>query len=148
TTFQITFSPTTTGEKTAIVSIANDDSDENPYTFTITGEGINPPTPEIGIKQGENTLSNGSGDYNFGSVEENGSSGAVTFTIENTGTGDLELTGDPLVQISGSGADQFSVESQPGSDTIAADASETFALSFSPTSLGTKTATVTIINSD
>jgi surface protein len=38
TTFQITFAPTANGVKTATVSIANNDSDENPYTFAIRGE--------------------------------------------------------------------------------------------------------------
>jgi hypothetical protein len=39
TTFTVTFSPTTTGARSAIISIANDDSNENPYTFTVTGTG-------------------------------------------------------------------------------------------------------------
>lgn len=42
TTFEITFNPTGTvlGIRTATVSIANDDSNENPYTFTVQGEAI------------------------------------------------------------------------------------------------------------
>jgi hypothetical protein len=39
-TFTITFDPPTTGNRTATVSIANDDSDENPYTFDISGNGL------------------------------------------------------------------------------------------------------------
>jgi hypothetical protein len=39
TTFTIQFDPNTTGLHTATVSIANDDADENPYTFTIQGTG-------------------------------------------------------------------------------------------------------------
>ncbi|MFC2077258.1 choice-of-anchor D domain-containing protein [Candidatus Bipolaricaulota bacterium] len=39
TTFQVTFDPNTTGLHTATVSIANDDPDENPYTFDIQGTG-------------------------------------------------------------------------------------------------------------
>ena len=35
--FTIAFSPASAGTKTATISIANDDSDENPYTFTVTG---------------------------------------------------------------------------------------------------------------
>ena len=59
TTFQITFIPTSPSLKTATVSIANDDSDENPYTFMIQGTGIVPNTaPSItplaqGIVPGE-----------------------------------------------------------------------------------------------
>jgi hypothetical protein len=37
--FTITFSPNSTGIKMATISIANDDTDENPYTFNITGTG-------------------------------------------------------------------------------------------------------------
>ncbi len=40
TTFQITFNPSTDGVKDATVEIANDDVDENPYTFAIRGTGI------------------------------------------------------------------------------------------------------------
>lgn len=39
TTFVVRFNPTTTGLKTAEISIANDDSDENPYNFTVQGAG-------------------------------------------------------------------------------------------------------------
>lgn len=39
TTFQITFDPSGYGLRTATISIANNDSDENPYTFAIQGTG-------------------------------------------------------------------------------------------------------------
>jgi len=41
TTFQVTFDPSATGLRTATISIANDDSDENPYDFAIQGIGLN-----------------------------------------------------------------------------------------------------------
>ena len=41
-TFEITFDPGETGLREATVSIANDDSDENPYTFSIQGTGVAP----------------------------------------------------------------------------------------------------------
>ncbi len=44
TTFDITFDPSGSGLRTAIVSIANDDSNENPYTFYIQGYGDAPLT--------------------------------------------------------------------------------------------------------
>ncbi|MEM7394709.1 MAG: choice-of-anchor D domain-containing protein, partial [Verrucomicrobiota bacterium] len=43
TIFFIRFSPTTPGTKTAVVSIANNDADETPYTYTLVGIGIQPP---------------------------------------------------------------------------------------------------------
>lgn len=39
TTFQITFTPSYAGQRTATVSIANNDGNENPYTFVINGYG-------------------------------------------------------------------------------------------------------------
>jgi uncharacterized repeat protein (TIGR02543 family) len=43
TTFQVTFDPVADGLRSANVSIANDDSNENPYNFSIQGSG----TPDI-----------------------------------------------------------------------------------------------------
>jgi hypothetical protein len=40
TTFEITFDPSTDGLREATISIANDDSDENPYNFNIQGTGV------------------------------------------------------------------------------------------------------------
>lgn len=40
TTFQVTFDPSAGGLRTATVNIANNDSDENPYTFAIQGAGL------------------------------------------------------------------------------------------------------------
>jgi len=40
TTFQVTFDPSASGLRTATISIANDDSDENPYNFSIQGTGL------------------------------------------------------------------------------------------------------------
>ena len=41
-TFAITFAPTTPGPHSAVVSIASDDADENPFTFTVAGVGTEP----------------------------------------------------------------------------------------------------------
>jgi hypothetical protein len=52
TTFQVTFNPSEAGTRTAAVSIANDDADENPYNYLIQGAGTLPPemqSPEIGL---------------------------------------------------------------------------------------------------
>jgi hypothetical protein len=38
-TFQVTFNPSGSGTRSATLSIANDDSDENPYNFSIQGTG-------------------------------------------------------------------------------------------------------------
>lgn len=40
TTFTVTFNPNSFGTKTAYITITNNDSDENPYSFCIEGNGI------------------------------------------------------------------------------------------------------------
>ena len=43
TTFQVTFDPSANGVRVAVISIVNNDSNENPYTFAIQGNGISAP---------------------------------------------------------------------------------------------------------
>jgi len=48
TTFNVSFDPSATGLRTATISIANNDSDENPYDFAIQGTGTLPPPGNFG----------------------------------------------------------------------------------------------------
>jgi alpha-tubulin suppressor-like RCC1 family protein len=80
TTFQVTFTPSDPGLRTATLSIANDDSDENPYTFAIQGTVPPPPvlsslTPAEGAAGGGAfTLTiNGTGFQQGATVKWNGS---------------------------------------------------------------------------
>ncbi|MCB0659244.1 MAG: choice-of-anchor D domain-containing protein, partial [Saprospiraceae bacterium] len=48
--FSITFTPTAVGTHTAMVTIANDDADENPYNFNISGQALSVlPTPAVAL---------------------------------------------------------------------------------------------------
>jgi len=142
TTFVITFTPGGLGLRSANVSIANNDSDENPYTFTINGTGV---APEINLKQGGTSILVG-GSYDFGSVVL-GANTPVTFTIENLGTANLNLTGTPKVQTGGANAADFIVTTDP-STLVAASGSTTFVITFTPGGLGLRSATVSIANND
>jgi len=147
TTFSIVFRPSSTGNKSATILIANDDFDENPYTFTVSGTGI-PPAPEINIKQGSNNIPSGSGNYNFGGVRVGESSSARTFTIENTGVLNLYLPGSPIVELTGTNASEFSLNTGLTNTPISSSSSTTFTITFSPIRLGNKTATISIANND
>lgn len=69
-----------------------------------------------------------------------------TFTIKNIGTNTINLTGTPLVQIIGSS--DFTVIQNPSS-SINTNNSSTFKIKFNPSSIGTKTAQVSVAsNSD
>jgi C1A family cysteine protease/subtilisin-like proprotein convertase family protein len=87
-------------------------------------------------------------DYtDFGAVNAAGGAMAHTFTIQNTGTTTLNLTGSPRVQITGANAADFTV-TQPSSSTLAAGGSVTFQVTFDPSACGTRTATVNIASND
>lgn len=152
TTFQITFDPSADGLRTAALSIANNDTDENPYNFNIQGTG-NTPAPEINIRGNGNTITDGdttpsvTDDTDFGNVDT-ASSLANTFTIENTGDATLTLTGSsPYVTISGTHAADFSVTAIP-SNSIAAAGSTDYEITFTPSTTGLRTASLSIANND
>jgi hypothetical protein len=146
TTFTITFSPATAGSKSASISITNSDSDENPYTINLTGTAT-AAAPEINVKAASTSVISG-GTYNFTSVTEGGSGTAVTFTIENTGTAALSLSGSPIVSISGTNASDFTISQTSTSSSVAASGSTTFTIVFSPAASGNKSASISITNND
>jgi hypothetical protein len=74
-------------------------------------------------------------------------SNAAAFTIQNLGLSGLGLTGTPRIALTGANAAEFIVDQSQVSSTIAAGGSNTFTVSFAPTSFGDKTASL-IINSD
>jgi hypothetical protein len=153
-TFIIEFVPQATGLREAAVSIANDDSDENPYTFAIQGTGTAfASEPEMNVRG--NGISIFTGDIlpatsdatDFGDAAAAGEPVRHTFTIENTGVANLILTGDPRVEIAGAHAGDFSVISQPRSQ-IAGGESVTFTIEFAHSEAGLREATVRIENDD
>jgi len=83
----------------------------------------------------------------YGSADIDSGSVTRTFTIRNTGTADLTLSGDPKVAIGGSHAADFTVTTQP-SGTVSASGSTTFQVTFNPSSTGVRTATISIANDD
>ncbi len=104
-------------------------------------------TPEINVKQGDANILSNEDSYDFGGVNINSMSSIIIFTIENIGTADLYLSGDPTISISGDNADMF-VVIPPTATAIAAGRNTTFNVIFHPTSLNHKLATVTILNND
>ncbi len=125
----------------------NNDNNIHRTKFTISG-GF---APEIDVRGNaisipHNDATPGSADgTDFGVVSIAQGQVTRTFTIANTGTGSLTLPAVPKVTLAGSG--DFSVTAQPGSP-VAANGSTTFQITFDPSAVGTRTATVTILNND
>ncbi len=110
--------------------------------------------PIIELSGNATTISNGDMNPSLTDATDFGSTPLSTgivehiFTITNSGNGALNLTGNPLVAITGVDADQFSVSVQPPSNSIAPASSTTFTVAFDPTNIGLKTATISIQNND
>ena len=83
----------------------------------------------------------------FGKVDLAGAPATRTFTIENLGDGNLDLSGASLVQIIGPAAGDFTATSTP-STSVASQSSATFDIQFKPSSPGLRSATVVIVSND
>jgi len=151
TTFQVEFDPASSGLRQATITIANNDSDENPYTFAIQGTGIE---PEIDLQGNGQSILNGdlspslSDHTDFGSANVSWGRETRTFTIENTGTEALVFSGSPKVTLSGAQASDFIITSQPASPVAAGGGTTTFQVEFNPSDAGIRLATVRIANND
>ncbi len=114
---------------------------------------VNVASPEINLKGNGQDIADGdtspevADDTDFGVVTVVGASNTNTFTIENTGSSSLTLSGSPKVDITGTHASDFTVIAQPSSPVSAAG-STTFQITFDPTAAGLRVATVSIANDD
>lgn len=104
----------------------------------VLGSGVSVPDGSV-TPSATNGTDFGSTQINFGTVNR-------TFTIKNDGDSPLSLTGTPAVTISGS--TDFTITSQPAIATLNGGSSTTFQVTFAPTSVGAKTATISIANDD
>jgi len=145
----LVFKPSAPGLRSATVTIPNNDPDENPYVFAIQGTGIAPEMDlqgnGVSIADGDDTPAT-SDDTDFGEVEV--AAGAVehTFTIENTGNAELNLTGgSPLVVVTGDG---FSLVTDAATPVAADGGTATFTIRFEPAAAGVVTGAVSIANND
>ncbi|MCF2146601.1 choice-of-anchor D domain-containing protein [Desmonostoc muscorum LEGE 12446] len=89
TTITMALNTTTVGTYSGRLSLSNNDSDESPFDFAITGKVT---TPEIQILNGTVDITDGSTTaIDFGSTT-GGVARTKTFTIKNIGTAPLKLT--------------------------------------------------------
>ncbi|QNK77056.1 choice-of-anchor D domain-containing protein [Winogradskyella sp. PAMC22761] len=147
-TVTVRFTPSTLGTRSGALTINNTDTDESTCTVNLTGEGFTP-TPEIDIERNTGasivdgaTASTG---YNtvFAATTMGNSTTPKTFHVSNEGTADLNLT-----SIVSSNPSEFPISLNPGATTITAGTEIDFEIIFSPTGVGLRTATITIVSND
>ena len=106
--------------------------------------------PEINVQGNSITITDGditpsAADHtDFGSVNTGGNL-QRTFTIQNTGTSNLDVSS---ITMSGADAGLFSIGALTPASPVAPNGSATFTVTFAPTSPGLKTATVNIASND
>ncbi|PBQ34389.1 hypothetical protein CNR22_22290 [Sphingobacteriaceae bacterium] len=110
----------------------------NGYTVAV------PSTASISVTGNSNPIVNNSTTVTPLNFTDFGSAGSHTFVIQNSNTGTLNI-GVPY--LTGANAAEFSITGLPSS-TLAASASSSFVVAFTPTAGGTRTATVRIDNND
>ena len=135
TTFVVRFAPTAAGTRNGTISFANNDSNEDPYNFSITGTGVTP-VPEINVIG----VSDGGTDTSFGSTLVAGGTIDKTYTIENLGTASLTIGAFTM-------SGDFTVITSPAA-TVASGGSTTFTVRFDPSIVGTRNGTISFVNND
>ncbi len=103
---------------------------------------------DINIRKATTTINVLSGTtYDFQTQKTNTTGKLATFTIENLGFATLTLTGSTTIVLSGPNAAEF-VLTQPTLSSLTLGQTTNFNVTFKPTSVGDKTATLTITSND
>jgi hypothetical protein len=124
------------------LSIGNDDPNENPYNWTVSGTGV-AFDPEMDVLRGATPIGDGTTDA-VGN-RTTGSAFSLTYDIDNTGPAALTLI-VPVVP-TGSINCTVTVTSQP-SASVAASGTTTLVLSVTPTADGPFSFSISIDNDD
>jgi len=153
-TIDIVFTPTSVSSSiNEFIEIKTNDVD---FYYEVLGIGIlaTPDMDVIGnnslITSDDSNIPNVGNHTKFEDTDINTVGGSTrTFTIENNGTDDLDLTSlVPIVSITGLDAADFVVTADPSTPIsyIAPSNSTTFTVTFDPSTTGTKKATIEIDN--
>ena len=123
----VNFTPTTAGSRTASLTFT-DSATNSPQTVSLTGTGT---APLAGLSPSS---------YPFGNQPISIGSNAATFTLSNTGTATLNIAG---VALTGTNPGDFSQNSSCGS-TLAAGNNCAVAITFTPTAVGSRSASLVV----
>ena len=150
TTFTVEFAPLASETYDAVMHINNNNCPEADYDIAITGLGLCPAGQEINLQGNGFDIENADfspateDNTDFGTMVGN-TSASKTFTIQNTGIGNLLISGIQLLNFDN--LLQFSVDVPPASVIPPGGTSE-FSISFNPIGSGPRNATVRITSND
>lgn len=142
-TFTVEFSPTAGGARSAVLCVASNDDNENPYDIHLTGKAIT--APEITVEQpARSGLTDGKSKKSFGTAKVGEKGTVKTFTIRNTGSAILR---NLKVTTGGRNAKDF-VLTPPERSGLVPGATTTFKIAFKPTAKGKRSAAIHIKSND
>ncbi|MGD0921458.1 MAG: choice-of-anchor D domain-containing protein, partial [Terriglobia bacterium] len=128
-TITVTFTPTTTGARSATLSIT-DNAPDSPQTVPLTGTGT---APTVGLSLAS---------LAFGNQLKNTTSSPLTETVTNTGTGTLTISG---VSLTGTNPGDFAKTGDTCTGANVAPSSTCIiTVTFTPTATGARSATLSI----
>ncbi len=133
--FSVLFSPDSTGNREALLSILSNDPDASILQVPLAGTGIPLPVPDIELSSNE---------LEFGSVPLD-SFAIRPFIIKNVGEAELTVES---TRLTGTFAADFVTKGKNAPFTIAAQGSQNFLISFRPSAAGEEQVTLTIISDD
>ncbi|MCH2118631.1 MAG: choice-of-anchor D domain-containing protein, partial [Pirellulales bacterium] len=155
TTFEIQFAPTAAGATTGTFRVISDDPNEEHYKFSVEGTGIGSllQGPDIDLLGQGQIIASGdlepevADSTDYGNVFL-GERVVHTFTIRNTGSDVLSLTGAEPVSVQGLNPGDFTVISQPSLTVLNPGEETTFDLEFEPLAAGQRVDAITIHSDD
>jgi len=147
--FTVAFQPTSAGLKDAHVRIVhNGVVSSSPYEVPVLGNAVASGGPLIGVSDPAGNIAHNAavgGPRDFGNVLVGNSSAPIIITVANSG-GAIMNVGTPT--LGGANSGEFSLNTTGFGPTIAVGSNSTFTITFSPTSVGVKTATIEFTHDD
>lgn len=146
-TYRLTFTPVSTGVKSTTLTVLSNNPEHSAYTVTFHATGVL--GSEIGVFAGLTqdsaaALTTQEGSQIFPETGI-GSSSTKTFTVVNSGLGDLAL-GE--ITFAGTNAGDFAITQPPGSTILPPGGSTTFTVTFSPHAEGSRRAILLLASND
>lgn len=141
--FSVRFNPLTAGEKTAIITINNNDSNESAYTFTVRGDAVQSQQPNIQIRYDGTDINTGTACPYTWSSYTNEESSLVTITINNTGNKGLSI-----YSINSDNSEFKLYTDDAVGKTVAAGSSVSFQISLLPYTTGNRSSIITLNSND
>jgi Domain of unknown function (DUF1929)/Legume lectin domain/Glyoxal oxidase N-terminus/PKD domain/Quinohemoprotein amine dehydrogenase, alpha subunit domain III len=134
-TVAVKFAPTGTGERQANLQFI-DDASSSPQTLALSGAGLAPATPAVTVVPSSPIL--------LPSTTQGATSAPVVVTVTNSGNANLNIS---ALTLAGVNASDFALTSASNTCTgaaLAANASCTVAITFTPSATGARQATLQI----